>query len=68
MRRRKCEIEGGGVEMKDTCAGTDVDTRECRNAELCPAEAKDQSVCLKTKTAPPSNSKVNLKQAKQGVT
>ena len=46
--------------MKDTCAGTDVDTRECRNAELCPAEAKDQSVCLKTKTAPPSNSKVKL--------
>ena len=36
--------------MKDTCAGTDVDTRECRGAKLCPAEAKGRSECLKTES------------------
>merc|ERR1719414_868090 len=52
VRRRRCEIEGGGVPMPNTCAGTDVDTQECRQTELCEAEAKNQSVCNQTIVLP----------------
>ena len=38
--------------MPNTCAGTDVDTQECRQAELCEAEAKNQSVCNQTIVLP----------------